>query len=65
MTDVAAIAFASGSVIIAALAHFSFGSWLKQRERERLTAIDKAELLAMFKEVDHKLLVLKNEPARR
>lgn len=38
----------------------AFKAWLEQRERERLAAIDKAELAARMDVYDAKLLEMKN-----
>lgn len=51
---------AVASVVLASIASHAFHSWLKQRDRERLSATDKAELLKKFETIDAKLLELKN-----
>lgn len=59
----AIVAFATFA-ILGRFAHHGFIAWLEQRERERLSALDKAELLKKFEQVDGKLLELKNAPLR-
>lgn len=58
MSDVGMLAIAA--VLIASQATVSFHSWLRQRERERLTATDKAELVKRLDEVDNRIRDVKN-----
>ncbi len=48
------------ALILGSYAFRGFMAWLQQRERERFSATDKAELLAKLKEHESKLLELKN-----
>lgn len=60
MTDVAALAFSIAAVVISGMASLVFIAWFRQRERERLSATDKAELVKRLDEVDGKIRELKN-----
>lgn len=53
-----------GVLGIGAIVSHAFHSWLAQRERERLSATDKAALEKRLEVVDAKLLELKNSRPR-
>lgn len=55
-----AIVLAGAGVACVTLASHAFHSWLKQRERERLSAIDKAELSKRLDDLESKLREVKN-----
>lgn len=58
MIEVLAVAVAA--VLLGGLASHAFHSWLAQRERERLSALDKVELVKRLDDVDGKVRELKN-----
>ena len=47
-----AIALSASAVLIAALSSHAFHSWLRQRERERLSTVDRMKLEAKFEELE-------------
>jgi len=46
-------------VVVAVITH-AFHAWLKQRERERLSSTDRADLTKRLDDVDNKLREMKN-----
>lgn len=64
--DVAALAVSGAAVIVTGIVSHAFHAWLAQRERERLSATDKAQLVTRLDGIDTRLLDLKNNlPPRR
>lgn len=60
MPVIGAVIVCSSVATLGALAHHGFLAWLQQRERERLSAIDKAELNKRMDAYEAKMLELKN-----
>lgn len=60
MIEVVAACAALTCIVLGGLASRAVHAWLELRERERFSATDKAELLERIKQIDAKLLDLKN-----
>lgn len=54
-----AIALAVGAVLVAGIVSHAFHSWLHQREKERLTATDVAQLNKRFDDLEQWKLEMK------
>lgn len=69
MGELAAITGFASFMVVAGIASHAFHSWLRQRERERLSTLDKEALSKRVDELDSKFRELRNTvnngPARR
>lgn len=69
MGELSAITGLTSLMVVAGIASHAFHSWLRQRERERLSALDKEALTKRIDELDSKFRELRNTvnngPARR
>lgn len=59
MSPVTAIALASGAVAVAGITSHAFHAWLRQRERERLSLLDRETLTKRLDDFEKRWLEVK------